>query len=285
MTATSGSSSTGDAAWSGLLAPTGQDTDAATPNAPAPSSPPPSRPDVIIPPPPVDTDSRALADDLLSPIGRPSDWVQDTEVPADEPSMGGDDMLAEPMHPSTETTDSESARAPSSESVPAASEAMPIHNVTDDLDIFVEEPTADEIPAAATGTDDLPITIEAPEVDAPAPRPESGGLQLVASSEDAAPPSTDDSLPSLDRDGYTVRFESPEAYTVQYGANIEHGGLVVRASALPLGTQRMLALEVPGRAAYTVSARVIYHQDGKLGFMLDSFNLHKSHLKRLAQAS
>ena len=110
---------------------------------------------------------------------------------------------------------------------------------------------------------------------------ESPKLELV---ETPAPklPAADECLPVLDRDGYTVRFASAAAYAVQYGANIEHGGLVVSAPPMPIGTQRMLALEVPGRPAYTVSARVIYNQDGRLGFMLDSFSLHKVHLKSLA---
>ena len=56
---------------------------------------------------------------------------------------------------------------------------------------------------------------------------------------------------------------------------------MVRAAPLALGTQRMLALVIPGRAPYTVSARVIFNDGGKLGFMLDSFALHKGRLEQL----
>lgn len=234
-----------------------------------------SPPDVIIPPPPADTSPKSLADDLMSPaIGGAGAWSGDTEVPADDPPEArSDDMLAEPMHPSGDTTDAVSANAPGAMAT------------SEDLPIFTYEATADEVASSASDDDEPDFEID--EVSEPvevAARPESGGLQLVPSA-DEAPPSADASLPKLDRDGYTVRFASPDAYAVQYAANIEHGGLVVLADALPLGTQRMLALEVPGSAAYTVSARVIYHQDGKLGFMLDSFSLHKTQLKRLAEAS
>lgn len=233
-----------------------------------------SPPDVIIPPPPVDTSPQSLADDLMSPaVGGAGAWSGDTEVPADDPpEASSDDMLAEPMHPSGDTTDAVSANAPGAMAT------------SEDLPIFRYEAPADEV--ASTPPEDDEPDFEIDEVSEPvevAERPESGGLQLVASAAEA-PPSADASLPTLDRDGYTVRFASPDAYSVQYAANIEHGGLVVLADALPLGTQRMLALEVPGSAAYTVSARVIYHQDGKLGFMLDSFSIHKTHLKRLAEA-
>lgn len=210
----------------------------------------------------------------MSPaVGGAGAWSGDTDVPADDPpEASSDEMLSEPMHPSSDTTDAVSANAPGAMAT------------SEDLPMFVYEATADELPSAEADDDEPDFEID--EISEPvevAARPESGGLQLVASATEA-PPSADASLPTLDRDGYTVRFASPEAYSVQYAANIEHGGLVVLADALPLGTQRMLALEVPGSAAYTVSARVIYHQDGKLGFMLDSFSIHKSHLKRLAQA-
>ena len=89
-------------------------------------------------------------------------------------------------------------------------------------------------------------------------------------------------LPTLSRDGYTVVFDSSEAYRSQLDHNLRHGALVVRSTPLPIGTQRMLALQVPGQAPYTVSARVMFSDAGKLGFMLDSFNLHKARLEGLA---
>jgi hypothetical protein len=78
-----------------------------------------------------------------------------------------------------------------------------------------------------------------------------------------------------------VRFESNAAYSEQLQNHLRHGGLVVLAEPIAIGTQRMLALVVPGRAPYTVSARVIFHDQGKVGFMLDSFALHKSRLEQL----
>ncbi len=88
-------------------------------------------------------------------------------------------------------------------------------------------------------------------------------------------------LPTLERDGFTVRFESAQAYKMQFDTSLRHGGLVVSADPLSIGTQRMLALNVPGADIYTVSARVVFAEPGKLGFMLDSFALHKSHLESL----
>lgn len=133
-----------------------------------------------------------------------------------------------------------------------------------DLELADMTPLAEEEPLHVP---DLPDIASVPDIVAPA--------------EAAAPTNGDPTLPTLGDDGHTVHFESSDAYIVQYSSNIEHGGLVVKANALPIGTQRMLELEVPGSDKYTVSARVIYHQDGKVGFMLDSFNIHKARLKQL----
>lgn len=101
-----------------------------------------------------------------------------------------------------------------------------------------------------------------------------------------SPPGDPDvDLPVLDGDGYTVRFASATAYQNQFASHISHGGLVVRAPPMSIGTQRMLSLVVPGIGTYTVSARVIFHTTGKLGFMLDSFSLHRDRLAEMAQAS
>lgn len=97
------------------------------------------------------------------------------------------------------------------------------------------------------------------------------------------PPPVDLTLPELEGD--TVRFAAREHFQAQFRNNLMHGGLVVRAKPLAIGTQRLLALLVPGSDPYTVSARVIFHEPGKLGFMLDSFNLHKARLQQMAEPS
>lgn len=96
------------------------------------------------------------------------------------------------------------------------------------------------------------------------------------------PPSgPDEPLPTLADDGVTVHFLSPDAYRKQLTHHLRHGGLVVRAEPLPVGTQRLLALAVPGRDPYTLSARVIFTAGGRLGFAVDSFPLHKGRLTQL----
>jgi len=134
-------------------------------------------------------------------------------------------------------------------------------------------------PALEVPVDDLidePITTPQPMLE-PAPAPAA-----AADVNAPAAPQAQEALPTLDRDGYTVRFDSAATYTEQLQTHLRHGGLVVRAEPIAIGTQRMLALVVPGQAAYTVSARVIFHDQGKLGFMLDSFALHKNRLEQLA---
>ena len=103
---------------------------------------------------------------------------------------------------------------------------------------------------------------------------------------DEAETTTDDAeLPLLESDGFTVSFTSAGAYRFQYQSHIRHGGLVLQALPLPVGTQRMLSLAVPNVGTYTVSARVIFHTKGKLGFMLDSFGVHRERLAAMAKAS
>ncbi|MEL7367765.1 MAG: hypothetical protein AAFN74_02550 [Myxococcota bacterium] len=98
-----------------------------------------------------------------------------------------------------------------------------------------------------------------------------------------APGPEDLRLPTLESDGHTVRFRSIETYKEQFSSHIVHGGLVVRAEPLPIGTQRMLSLVVPGAGTYALSARVIFHTVGKLGFMVDSFSVHRGRLTAMAE--
>ena len=91
-------------------------------------------------------------------------------------------------------------------------------------------------------------------------------------------------LPRLEDDGFTVRFASMFAYQAQFSSHLNHGGLVVLGEALPVGAQRMLSLVVPDVGTYTVSGRVIFHTAGRLGFILDSFGVHKEKLAAMATA-
>ncbi len=89
-------------------------------------------------------------------------------------------------------------------------------------------------------------------------------------------------LPVLERDGCTVRFQDYAAFVEQYASHLVHGGLVVAADPMTVGTQRMLVLAIPDKGDYTVSARVVFNQPGVVGFMVDSFGLHRERLKALA---
>jgi hypothetical protein len=99
---------------------------------------------------------------------------------------------------------------------------------------------------------------------------------------DAAPTAADNELPQLENDGVTLRFASLNQYRVQHKANIAHGGIIVRSAPLAIGTQKFLVLLIPGRERYTVSARVTFIGDGTIGFVIDSFPMHKTQLKSLA---
>ncbi len=90
-------------------------------------------------------------------------------------------------------------------------------------------------------------------------------------------------IPILDS-GVNVRFASHEQFRSQHASNISHGGIIVRADPLPIGTQRFLALHIPGREKYTVSARVTFAGNGTLGFAIDSFHTHKEPLRVFAES-
>jgi hypothetical protein len=113
-----------------------------------------------------------------------------------------------------------------------------------------------------------------PSLSVPEPRTDPAGSET----EDDSP------VPRLERDGYTVRFGSRASYRAQHDSHLEHGGLVVRAPPMKVGEQKMLVLDVPGCDRYTVSARVVFNQPGQVGFMLDSFSLHRDRLRRMAEA-
>ena len=118
----------------------------------------------------------------------------------------------------------------------------------------------------------VPVAVPAPvpvAVPAPVPVPVAPAAEAV------------DDLPTLESDGATVLFASAEAYRRHLDEHLARGGLVVRAAPLSIGTQRMLRLQVPGRQPYTISARVIFSDGGKLGFMVDSFALHRVKLAEL----
>ena len=90
-------------------------------------------------------------------------------------------------------------------------------------------------------------------------------------------------VPALESDGYTIRFASLAAYRLQYDEHIEHGGLVARGGPVRVGQQKMLVLQIPGRERYTVSARVMFNSSGQVGFMFDSFALHRDRLRQLGE--
>ncbi len=89
-------------------------------------------------------------------------------------------------------------------------------------------------------------------------------------------------FPTLEADGFTVRFRNLAQFRAQCSGNLVHGGLVVAHEPLPVGNQRMLKLRVPDRPDYTVSARVVFNQPGAVGFMVDSIQLHRERLQQMA---
>lgn len=207
------------------------------------------------------------------------DPVESTKMEATEPSP-----FDEPPLPSASTDEAVE---------------VPLDDLSSDLHEPELPPPLDALPDEAVVTAPSLAPVSAPGVLVPPPpAPASGSAPSAPAPSAAAPsapapaaavapaagPTTDDitsTLPELGSDGYTVRFDSPEAYRTQFESNLRHGGLVVRAGPLAIGTQRMLALAIPGQEAYTVSARVVFHEPGKLGFMLDSLALHKNKLAGL----
>jgi len=115
----------------------------------------------------------------------------------------------------------------------------------------------------------------------PGAKTDAGGVPNAGVPEAGVP---DDPVPVLESDGYTVRFASHAAYRHQYDEHVEHGGLVARGGPVRVGQQKMLVLEVPGRERYTVSARVMFNSSGQVGFMFESFALHRDRLRQLAES-
>jgi Tfp pilus assembly protein PilZ len=116
----------------------------------------------------------------------------------------------------------------------------------------------------------------------PAPSPRVASAVHMPPPRPAPAPAPD--LPHLEGDGVTLRFASAEQYKSQYKANVAHGGIIVRATPLPIGTQKFLGIEIPGRERYTVSARVTFIGEGTVGFVIDSFPIHKAQLRNFAEA-
>lgn len=185
--------------------------------------------------------------------------------------------LSEPALPEPEVPVAEAAQvlipdppAPAADIRKTETELPPVKAPTPAPQVVEPAPASPSVEAAAA-----PASAEVPAATSNS-EPEPSALEV----EGDPVPTTD--LPSLERDGFTVNFESVEAYKAQFEHSLKHGGLVVSADALAIGTQRMLALKVPGADVYTVSARVVFYETGKLGFMLDSFALHRNRLQGLA---
>jgi hypothetical protein len=93
-------------------------------------------------------------------------------------------------------------------------------------------------------------------------------------------------LPALESDGSTVRFESLVQYRSQFLSNIAYGGIVVRSPPIPIGTSRMLELDLPGAGFRPrVSARVTFNLGGTVGFMIDDFAAHQELLAGIARST
>jgi hypothetical protein len=121
----------------------------------------------------------------------------------------------------------------------------------------------------------------------PVARAKSGGLPAptrAASNPPAKAHEPEPELPELESDGVTLRFASANQYLKQHTANIAHGGIIARSTPIPVGTQRFLGLQIPGKGRYTVSVRVTFVGEGTIGFAIDSFPIHKDKLKAFTTA-
>ncbi|MBK8013235.1 MAG: hypothetical protein IPK13_18005 [Deltaproteobacteria bacterium] len=121
-------------------------------------------------------------------------------------------------------------------------------------------------------------------------RPEKGGLRSLAVRDTEAllrliealrvevekelwtsPVAGHNDVPELASDGRTVRFTDRAQYDAQWRANIAQGALVVRAAPIA-ETHRKLRLEIPGIAEpVEISARVLFHGGGTVGFEIETF--------------
>lgn len=202
-------------------------------------------------PPEVQERLRLACEEQLEQVPEPTseEWRERTEVPEEERSVEGFE-------------------------IPTAHD----YSVEDELSLQAEPPDLD---TAHTSDDEIPST-SSPWGAGGAheePADEVSMDEWVEASTTGS--KTVDTHPRLDRDGFTVRFDSLEQYKAQLDGNLLHGGLVVQHSELPLGSQRMLLLKVPSRSDYTVSARVVFNQPGAVGFMVDSISLHRDRLKAM----
>ena len=60
------------------------------------------------------------------------------------------------------------------------------------------------------------------------------------------------------------------------------GGLIVRSAPLPIGTQKMVRLTIPGLPEpLSLSARVGFVGSGTVGLMIDSFSKYKVLFEKL----
>jgi hypothetical protein len=109
----------------------------------------------------------------------------------------------------------------------------------------------------------------------PAPEVDTDEMAKQALAQDQDDTGIEMALPILEEDG-TLEFASAADYRAQYQSDIVKGGLVARSPPLPLGTQRMVRLNVPGaKTAVAVSVRVGFVGSGTVGLMIDSFSKHK----------
>lgn len=114
----------------------------------------------------------------------------------------------------------------------------------------------------------------------PVPKPEASESGAPA---DAAAASVEATLPELAPDG-TLRFASASAFQTQFETNLVHGGIVARSTPLPIGSQKVLRFSVPGVSdEVQLSARVGFVGQGTVGFMIDTFAVHRPRLESILQ--
>lgn len=145
-----------------------------------------------------------------------------------------------------------------------------------DLDDLDDEPTIERAPWDAAGESE-PAQIPDDVLDSvPA------GQSTYPAADTLPPPAE---FPTLDPRTRRVLFPTSEMFLSQYASNLIHGGLVVLCGPLPMGQQLPLDLEVDGTGARaSVSGKVSYVYDGRVGFAIDALRDAKPLLDAMARA-
>lgn len=77
-------------------------------------------------------------------------------------------------------------------------------------------------------------------------------------------------------------FTSVEQYRTHHEGHIRHGGVLVVADPLHVGTRRRLTLRI-AELSHEVDGFVVYRRDGMVGFVIEGFEQQKEALRDLTR--